>query len=128
MNVEDDHTGGAPPADGDVGQDAAECECGRDIALVLHALRSASRKERQHQGEAGYKHAGEGVDDGDLFKDDSRAVEGGQERHVAVADVMRARDKEVGEAVGKAPAQQLRAVLRHTCTVPRLSTALNGTK
>jgi hypothetical protein len=127
MNVEDDHTGGAPPADGDVGQDAAECECGRDIALVLHSLRGAGRKERQHQGEAGYKHAREGVYDGDLLEDDGRAVEGRQECHVAVADVVRAGDKEVGEAVGKAPAQRWRA-FQGTRTVFRVSTALNGIK
>ena len=56
-------------------------------------------EEGQHEREGGHEHAGEGVDDGQLLKDDSWRGEGREERHVAIADAVGVGEEEVGEAV-----------------------------
>ena len=97
MDVVDDHIGGATPGERDVGEDAGESGCSCHVPLVFHALHGARGEEGEDESEAGDKHAGEGVDDGQLFEEDSWRGEGGDERHVLTADAVGIGDEEVGE-------------------------------
>mmetsp|Transcript_12904 Transcript_12904/g.33433 ORF Transcript_12904/g.33433 Transcript_12904/m.33433 type:complete len:339 (-) Transcript_12904:246-1262(-) len=99
VDVEDDEGGGAPAGQGNVGQDARQREGGRDLALGLDPLRRARREEGQHEGERAHEHPRQRVDDRQLLKNQGRVVETGQEGHVAVPQVLRVLDEQVGEPV-----------------------------
>jgi hypothetical protein len=108
MNVKNDKACWTTPRDWDIGQNAGQSKGRGNVTLIFHALQGSSWKERQNKSEGGDKHAWQGINDGELLKDDSWRAKRCQECHVLTADSMSIWYKQIRESIRKSPATKKR--------------------
>lgn len=102
VDVKDDHRGGTPTSERNIGNDTGEGERRGDVAFCFYSLSSSCGKVREYEAERANEQPGELINDGDLLEDNSRVVERSQKGDVPIANSDGISDVEVWETVGKA--------------------------